>query len=71
MPASKSPVLVHRATVAAVTPENAGLPHFTSFANPEGLIRWITNWKDGTARLRPDHKLAVVRELTNAQRIKL
>ncbi|GBQ24932.1 DNA helicase transcription-repair coupling factor [Acetobacter estunensis NRIC 0472] len=42
-----------------------------SFANPEGLIRWITNWKDGAARLRPDHKLAVVRELTNAQRIKL
>lgn len=42
-----------------------------SFANPEGLIRWMGAWKDGAVRLRPDHKLAVVRELTNVQRIDL
>ncbi|NHN85568.1 transcription-repair coupling factor [Acetobacter musti] len=41
------------------------------FANPEGLIRWMAKWTDGTVRLRPDHKLAVVRELTNVQRIDL
>jgi transcription-repair coupling factor (superfamily II helicase) len=28
-------------------------------------------WKDGVVRLRTDHKLAVVRELTNVQRIDL
>ncbi|OUJ13387.1 transcription-repair coupling factor [Acetobacter okinawensis] len=42
-----------------------------SFANPAGLVQWMGRWKDGVVRLRPDHKMAVVRELTNVQRIDL
>ncbi|WP_281701937.1 transcription-repair coupling factor [Acetobacter malorum] len=42
-----------------------------SFKNPAGLVQWMGRWKDGAVRLRPDHKMAVVRELTNAQRIDL
>lgn len=42
-----------------------------SFKNPAGLVQWMGRWKDGAVRLRPDHKLAVVRELTNVQRIDL
>ncbi|MBS0999933.1 transcription-repair coupling factor [Acetobacter persici] len=41
------------------------------FRNPAGLVQWIGRWKDGAVRLRPDHKMAVVRELTNTQRIDL
>nr|WP_298795641.1 transcription-repair coupling factor [uncultured Acetobacter sp.] len=41
------------------------------FKNPAGLVQWMGRWKDGTVRLRPDHKMAVVRELTNVQRIDL
>ena len=42
-----------------------------TFRNPAGLVQWMGKWKDGTVRLRPDHKMAVVRELTNVQRIDL
>ena len=42
-----------------------------SFRNPQGLVQWMARWKDGTVRLRTDHKMAVVRELTNVQRIDL
>ncbi|MCX2560291.1 transcription-repair coupling factor [Acetobacter farinalis] len=42
-----------------------------SFKNPAGLVQWMGRWKDGTVRLRTDHKMAVVRELTNSQRIDL
>lgn len=42
-----------------------------SFKNPAGLVQWMGRWKDGAVRLRPDHKMAVVRELTNTQRIDL
>ena len=41
------------------------------FCDPQGLAGWMNRWKDGTVRLRADHKLAVVRELTNVQRIDL
>lgn len=39
------------------------------FANPEGLIEWISAKGQGTIRLRPDHKLALSREILNAQRL--
>ncbi|MBO1324095.1 transcription-repair coupling factor [Acetobacter sp. TBRC 12305] len=42
-----------------------------SFGNPAGLVQWMGKWKDGAVRLRPDHKLACVRELTNVQRVGL
>lgn len=42
-----------------------------SFRDPAGLVQWMAGWKDGVMRLRPDHKLAVVRELTNVQRVGL
>lgn len=42
-----------------------------SFKNPAGLVQWMGRWKDGAVRLRTDHKMAVVRELTNSQRIDL
>ncbi len=41
------------------------------FANPAGLVAWMAKQKEGNVRLRPDHKLALVREMTNAQRIRL
>ena len=40
-----------------------------TFANPGGLVAWVTNQK-GAVKLRPDQKLAVVRELEYAARIK-
>ncbi|WP_281649410.1 transcription-repair coupling factor [Novacetimonas hansenii] len=40
-----------------------------SFVNPAGLVTWIAQQKDAKVRLRPDHKLAVIREMTNVQRI--
>ncbi|MEE8663557.1 MAG: transcription-repair coupling factor [Acetobacter sp.] len=42
-----------------------------SFGNPEGLIRWMGQWKEGVIRLRPDHKLAIVGEMENAHRISM
>ncbi|WP_419728918.1 transcription-repair coupling factor [Lichenicola sp.] len=41
-----------------------------SFSNPAGLVGWI-GAKGSDMRLRPDHKLAIVREMTTAARIKL
>ena len=40
-----------------------------AFANPAGLIAWLGRHKQGNMRLRPDHKLAVLREMTTTQRI--
>lgn len=40
-----------------------------SFRNPGGLIAWIGKNAAAGAKLRPDHKLAIVREMTNAQRV--
>ncbi len=41
-----------------------------SFRNPAGLIAWI-GAKGSDMRLRPDHKLAIAREMTTAARITL
>ncbi|MCQ8240828.1 transcription-repair coupling factor [Rhizosaccharibacter radicis] len=38
------------------------------FDNPAGLVAWIGS-RGAEMRLRPDHKLAISREMTNAQRI--
>ncbi|HEY8613026.1 MAG TPA: TRCF domain-containing protein, partial [Roseomonas sp.] len=40
------------------------------FANPGGLVAWVGAQK-GAVKLRPDHKLAVVREMELAQRVKV
>ena len=40
-----------------------------AFANPAGLIAFIGRKSQDGMRLRPDHKLAVLREMTTAQRI--
>jgi transcription-repair coupling factor (superfamily II helicase) len=40
------------------------------FRNPAGLIAWLSTRK-GTIRLRPDHKLSVVREMGVAERMSL
>ena len=39
-----------------------------AFRNPAGLIAWLGTRK-GTVKLRPDHKLAVVRDMTIDQRV--
>ncbi len=39
------------------------------FDNPAGLVAWVTAQK-GQVRLRPDHKLAVVREMALPARVK-
>ncbi len=48
------------------------------FRNPAGLVAWIAGKRPkdpardlGDIRLRPDHKLALVREMTTAQRIRI
>jgi transcription-repair coupling factor (superfamily II helicase) len=41
-----------------------------AFRNPSGLVSWLAG-KGGLIRLRPDHKLAIVREMTVAERMKL
>lgn len=41
-----------------------------SFSNPGGLVGWLGSQKHAI-RLRPDHKLAIVREMDVAQRLKL
>jgi transcription-repair coupling factor (superfamily II helicase) len=38
------------------------------FANPGGLVAWIGS-KGGMMRLRPDHKLVYLREMTLAARV--
>ena len=40
------------------------------FRNPSGLVSWVTS-KAGLIRLRPDHKLAIVREMTVAERMRM
>jgi len=40
------------------------------FRNPAGLVSWVQS-KGGLIRLRPDHKLAIVRDMNLAQRMKL
>jgi transcription-repair coupling factor (superfamily II helicase) len=40
-----------------------------AFRNPAGLIRWLSG-KGGLVRLRPDHKLAIVRDMDVAARLK-
>ncbi|WP_428378098.1 transcription-repair coupling factor [Lichenicoccus sp.] len=42
-----------------------------AFGNPAGLVSWIGGKQQEGVRLRPDHKLAVAREMTTAQRIGL
>jgi len=39
------------------------------FRNPAGLVRWLSG-KGGLVRLRPDHKLAIVREMDVMTRLK-
>ena len=41
-----------------------------SFANPAGLVRWLSS-NGGAIRLRPDHKLAIVREMSLAERVQV
>jgi transcription-repair coupling factor (superfamily II helicase) len=40
-----------------------------SFRNPAGLVQWLGTTK-GAVRLRPDHKLSLVRDMTLAERVK-
>jgi transcription-repair coupling factor (superfamily II helicase) len=40
------------------------------FRNPAGLITWLGK-KAGLVRLRPDHKLAIVRDMNVAERVKM
>ncbi len=40
------------------------------FRNPSGLVSWVTS-KGGMIRLRPDHKLAIVRDMTVAERMRM
>ena len=39
------------------------------FVNPAGLVQWLGSTK-GAVKLRPDHKLSVVRDMTLADRVK-
>ena len=39
------------------------------FRNPAGLVAWL-NSKRGLLKLRPDHKLALVRDMTVAERLR-
>jgi transcription-repair coupling factor (superfamily II helicase) len=40
-----------------------------AFSNPAGLVAWLAN-KGGLVRLRPDHKLAISREMDVATRVR-
>jgi len=40
------------------------------FRNPSGLVNWVTS-KGGMIRLRPDHKLAIVRDMTVNERMRM
>jgi len=40
-----------------------------AFPNPAGLVRWLSS-KGGLVRLRPDHKLAISRDMDVATRLK-
>jgi transcription-repair coupling factor (superfamily II helicase) len=39
------------------------------FANPAGLIQWLGTTK-GVVKLRPDHKLSVIKDMTLADRVR-
>ena len=41
-----------------------------AFRNPAGLVAWLGS-KGGLVRLRPDHKLAVSREMDVAERVRM
>ena len=41
-----------------------------AFRNPSGLVSWLSS-KGGLIRLRPDHKLAIVREMNVATRVRM
>jgi transcription-repair coupling factor (superfamily II helicase) len=41
-----------------------------AFSNPAGLVQWLAS-KGGTIRLRPDHKLAIVRDMQVGERIRV
>jgi transcription-repair coupling factor (superfamily II helicase) len=43
------------------------------FRNPAGLVQWLAGRgkRDAAMRLRPDHKLAVVQDMTVAERVRL
>ena len=43
--------------------------HRNNFANPGGLVGWVAAQK-GLVKLRPDHKLAVLREMDLAARVR-
>ncbi len=43
--------------------------HRNNFANPAGLVRWLAA-RGGGVRLRPDHKLALARDLAPGERLK-
>ena len=40
-----------------------------AFSNPAGLVAWLSS-KGGLVRLRPDHKLAISREMDVATRLR-
>ena len=40
-----------------------------AFANPAGLVKWLSS-KGGLIRLRPDHKLAIARDMDVATRLR-
>ncbi len=41
-----------------------------AFPNPAGLVQWLGS-KGGLVRLRPDHKLAIARDMDVAARMRL
>jgi transcription-repair coupling factor (superfamily II helicase) len=41
-----------------------------AFGNPAGLVQWLAS-KNGLVKLRPDHKLAIVRDMNVADRLKM
>ena len=41
-----------------------------AFGNPAGLVSWLSS-KGGAIRLRPDHKLAIVREMSVHERVRV
>jgi transcription-repair coupling factor (superfamily II helicase) len=40
-----------------------------AFRNPSGLVSWLSS-KGGVVKLRPDHKLAIVRDMNLPERMK-
>ncbi|MCW3473858.1 transcription-repair coupling factor [Limobrevibacterium gyesilva] len=44
--------------------------HGNAFRNPAGLVSWLSS-KGGLVKLRPDHKLAIVREMNVAERMRM